>query len=286
MNNIDISIINDEISNDFNEVISFCIEQNLNFIDIRSFKGKNISELSYKEATYLHKSLVSSGISVSSISSPLFKWYQRNDNSNSKPDLYYMKSFYSMEEKKDLIKRTLDICSILKSPSVRVFSGLQSDTSSNQNFFEKEIELYTYLLSIANNAGIKIMLENEPECNFNTVKDMLSFGDFLFSKEISILLDIGNIYKQSLMLNLYELKKVCKFLSNNIHIKDIDLHNKKFVPFGDGDIPYGRFLEEIFKSTNHDRHILTIETHVLQDKKNASAKSLENLRKYISYLNL
>lgn len=89
--------------------------EKLDLLEIRGVDGKNISELSAKEARSVKKRLFDGGVSVWSVSSPIGKCDIHDD--------------FSAEIER--FKRTLESAVILEARSMRIFSFYNTTMSDN-----------------------------------------------------------------------------------------------------------------------------------------------------------
>ncbi len=78
-----ISIINDEISDDIRDAVAFLKQHKISYLELRSFNRKNIANLSLFKLRRYAAYLRHSRVKVSAIASPLLKWVQ--------PELKYRK---------------------------------------------------------------------------------------------------------------------------------------------------------------------------------------------------
>lgn len=73
-NKLKITTINDEISDDLNEVIEFLKKCGIKYVELRTIQKKNLIDYSLSEVEKIRETLSKDGISVSAFASPLFKW--------------------------------------------------------------------------------------------------------------------------------------------------------------------------------------------------------------------
>src|SRR5262249_31587532 len=68
-------------------------------------------------------------------------------------------------------------------------------------------------------------------------------------------------------------------LTTAIHLKDRDLGAGRTVPLGDGDLPWPTELRRLLSGVEAKEVLASIETHCPHDPRNATARSLEGLRR-------
>ncbi len=163
----------DEVADSLQDGIRFLKEHNIDSAEVRTIDGKNIATLTLAETKTLKETLTESGLSVSAIASPLFKWYASDIKSESDADLFGMNPFLSRKEKKEMIEKIIDQARILDTKKIRIFSGLKPDTG-NHALPQEESELIKYALEVAKQKGVQLMLENEPVCYISKLEDYIN----------------------------------------------------------------------------------------------------------------
>jgi sugar phosphate isomerase/epimerase len=68
-------------------------------------------------------------------------------------------------------------------------------------------------------------------------------------------------------------------LCDQIHLKDRKIAERKTVPMGDGDIPWGDELKRVLAGVQFPEVLASIETHCFDDKRNATARSVAGIRR-------
>lgn len=265
----------DEVADSLEDGIRFLTEHNINSAEVRTINGRNIAKLTLEETVELKRVFDSHGIIVSSIASPLFKWYSGNLASKSKADLFGMNPYLSRKEKEEMIQKIIDQAGILKTTKIRIFSGLKPDMGSHA-LPNEESELLMYALRIANENGVCLMLENEPVCYISKLEDYIDIFTSGKYEGLRAWFDVANVYEEGESVSLLELKTLAPYV-DYLHMKDpVAPKEHKYVSLGNGCINYKRIfdaLEEVIKKPLH----LSIETHVKDDKWNASHDSLDYL---------
>ena len=68
-------------------------------------------------------------------------------------------------------------------------------------------------------------------------------------------------------------------LTTAIHLKDRNLEARHTVPLGDGDVPWPAELERLLSGVQVPEVLASIETHCPQNAREATARSIEGLRR-------
>lgn len=227
-----ISIINDEISDDIGEVVSFLIKHGIGYVELRSINKQNVTNISLpkikKYADYLKKNK----IEVSCIASPLLKWYPK-DIKIDKHQHLKVENFYFKNNTNGSYETIFKIAKIFNSKYIRIFSFLKYKNFKIDHL-EKEIKK---IIDLAIKYNKIPLIENDPVCNIRTIDDLLEFIKKYNNEKIKILFDIGNLYEQGDRLNYDKLVKIKNYIEY-VHIKDYSFSKKKYVVLGEGDINY------------------------------------------------
>ena len=99
------------------------------------------------------------------------------------------------------------------------------------------------LVDIAGGQEAIVEIENEPICNVGSIAELVSlFGDLsepivagLERPNVNPLIDIANSYAMGAPPSDADIAALAPMV-DAIHLKDINLASKRFVPFGEGDI--------------------------------------------------
>ena len=214
---MNISFINDEFSDNLEECVRFCHENNVNLIEIRRLNGRDICEFSDSEIVQVFDVLQKNDISVSCLDSRILK---------KEPF-----PFLSKEDERNAnmaFERAICVAKLLKTTKIRMFSGKESPDFSLERFasflYEKK--------NLLSEAGVDVLLENEKSCNISSVADLRQLFENFSLPHIFPLIDFGNAAKvgeeDSFSQYLF-LKDRCRYY----HIKDMD-ENNRYCAVGSG----------------------------------------------------
>jgi predicted dehydrogenase len=265
----------DEVADNFSDALEFVVENNVEFVELRTINGKNLALMSLEETEFVANAIRTNGKTVSAIASPLFKWYT-NKNVDVSYDSFGFDPNLNFQAKKHIIKHVIKQAQIFEAKRVRIFSGLRE--SANDNIISKEdLVLLVYALKLAQEARIFLLLENEPACKIATFKDYLQTLFDFKDRGLMAWVDIANFYEIGEAVSQDMMQQLSKF-TEYIHIKDpVGIQQHKYVPVGEGYINYKKnvpnLLDALYKETFY-----SIETHVKDRKTEASEISIKNFR--------
>jgi sugar phosphate isomerase/epimerase len=295
-----LSVIGDEIGPSLDEMISFAHEHGLKRLDMRTVEGRNLLSMTKDEVIDISHTLEKAGISVPTFVSPMFKWPAPGKA------VYTGKVDFAFESKQcpveNVVRHAMEVAVILGAPNMRIFSYLRYDgfrpgdmVTLNEDFSE--------LMGYAGHYDIALLLENEPVCNVGNIAEL---ADFFTPREqaadqgvdeedeeddfdrqdnqlprqhyLRPLLDIANAWATGEKPSDADVATLAP-LTTAIHLKDRDLTAGRTVPLGDGNVPWPAELRRLLSGVQAPQVLASIETHCPHDGRNATARSLEGLRR-------
>jgi L-ribulose-5-phosphate 3-epimerase len=186
-----ISVINDEISQDFGHACEIASQEfGMHWIELRSMWKKNIVSLDEKEVAEARRILDKFQLKVTDIASPLFKvdWPGAPKSKFSES-----KSFganFSLAQQDEVLERAIDMAKAFQTDRVRCFDFWRlADQAPYRTAINDK------LVQAANKAGekgITLVLENEPACNTATGAEAAKVLDAVKSPYLMLNWDPGN----------------------------------------------------------------------------------------------
>ncbi len=229
---VKLSAFSDEAASNIFEQINAMQLNGINYTELRSISGKNVSEFTISECKEYHKNFCDNGIKVFSIGSPLGKVDIDTDF-----DSYL-----------DLVKKVCEIANVFETNKIRMFSFF--------NAYEKKEKVFEYLnkmVDIANSYGVYLCHENEKEVYGDSAERVLEIMDKV--KGLKFVYDPANYVQMN-----EPAEKTLKLFHDKVeyfHIKDVINATGELVPagYGDGDI------NKLVSLINRDV-TLTLEPHL------------------------
>ena len=269
-----LAVIGDEVGPSLSEMISFCSENGLSRLDMRTVDGRNLLGMSLDEVKAISDTLIGAGIEVPTFVSPILKWAAPGKApTGGKVDFAFDPKTCPVE---DPLAHAFDIATVLGAPRIRVFSHLRYP-----GFAATDIEAaIDRLVDLGARHDILVEMENEPVCNIGSVAELATFFRELPDAPdyLRPLVDVGNSWS----IGEPPTAEDIAFLAPRvdlIHIKDRDLTGKRGVPVGDGAVPWAMELKRLLEGVTGKEVVASLETHCPQDPRNATAKSVAALRR-------
>ncbi len=242
MKKLALSGFSDEISPVFDEQLAAVREFGLSYIEIRGVDGINISELSPEKLREVREKLQSSGVSVSSIGSPIGK-------------ISIEEEFAPHLEK---LKRTLEIQKELNAPYLRMFSFYMPAGKAPEEYKGKVFERMNAMVEEAARWDSVLLHENEKGIYGDTAPRCLELMQAFSGPHFRAVFDFANFVEVGQdTLSAYE--SLLPYLEY-IHVKDALRLEKKIVPAGQGDGQIKKILADLLHSGW--RGFLSLEPHL------------------------
>jgi L-ribulose-5-phosphate 3-epimerase len=278
-----LGIITDEITQDFEKALEFISSYSLHYCELRELWNKNLMNLSQAQFDRAKQLIKKHHLRVSDLGSPLFKYNlpEMPAQPNEKRDTF--KANFTDQDTEDLLHRSFELARFFGTDKVRIFSYWRVDDPEKAYPY-----LRTRLAKAAATAAkqkIILVLENEPECNIGTGKELGRILRDVHSPWLRGNWDPGNaaVLGEVPYPNGY---REVRGLFAHMHIKDVkkDARTGKLVwaPVGGGFIDWlGQF-----KALRADEYngTMSLETHYRRPDGNALESTRESLEGLLKIL--
>lgn len=274
-----LSVIGDEIGPSLDEMISFCAENHVTRLDMRTLEGRNLMAMTIDEVGRVSARLESAGLTIPTFVSPLMKWPAPGKTAASgKVDFAFDPADCPTE---DPFAHAFDLAVALGASRIRTFSYLRYDGYGPLDL----LDITERIMDLAGRWGITVELENEPVCNIGTIGEMAAFfkafeqpGGGLDKPWLRPLIDISNSYSMGAPPSAAEIAMLAP-LCDQVHLKDRKLAERRTVPVGDGDLPWADELKRLLAGVRETEVLASIETHCPDDRRTATARSVAGIRR-------
>jgi sugar phosphate isomerase/epimerase len=270
-----LAVIGDEIGPSLDEMISFCAENGVHRLDMRTVDGKNLLGMKLDEVRAVRQRLDKTNISVPTFVSPVLKWAAPGRApAGGKVDFAFDPGQCPTD---DPLTHAFDVATALGAKRMRIFSYLRYPGY-------RPIDLghaSSRLLALADRHDVILEMENEPVCNIGSVAELAQFFSALpkpVPRRLRPLVDIANSWSIDSPPGDADIAALAPSV-DQIHLKDRDLAKRRTVPLGDGDVPWLKELERLLSGVLAPEVLASLETHCPQDGRNATAKSVAALRR-------
>jgi L-ribulose-5-phosphate 3-epimerase len=257
-----LGVLTDEVSARFGEALDWIAEQGLKHVEVRVVDGVNVSNMTDDQAREVRRKVEARGLFISAIASPLFKCALDPSRPVASGDVFGQKE-ESVEAHFAKLDRVIAIAELLNTRQIRIFSFWR----------ELEPELYTEEIvtqlkragAIAEQAGVVLLLENEPSCNGGFADEVAAIVKGVGSPALKGLWDPGNeAYggREAFPAGYEQMKDVLA----HVHLKDAYVREdgkSRCVPLGSGNVPVIAQLKAL--AADGFDGLFTIETHYIPE---------------------
>ena len=293
-----LAVIGDEIGPSLSEMLSFCSENDVRRLDMRTVDGRNLLGMTLGEVDGIARRLKQAGITVPTFVSPVLKWPAPGKMpAGGKVDFAFDPTTCPA---KDPLTHAFDVAVVLGATKIRIFSFLRYPGFDPEDL-EDSMER---LVGAGELFNIALEMENEPVCNIGSIAELAGFFRHLETREddparprrllpgtqieapqispwLRPLVDIGNSWSIGQPPSDDEIATLGP-LVDLIHLKDRDFEAKRTVPLGDGGVPWAKELTRLLRHVSAPEVVASMETHCPQDGRNATARSVAALRRIAS----
>jgi sugar phosphate isomerase/epimerase len=269
-----LAVIGDEIGPSLPEMLSFCVENDVRRLDMRTVDGKNLLGMTVDELAPISRQLRDAGITVPTFVSPVLKWpAPGHAPGGGKVDFAFDPASCPTD---DPLAHAFDVAMILGASKIRVFSFLRYP-----GFKPEDLEApMDRLVDLAERFDVAVEIENEPVCNIGSVAELAGYFASLTdpSSYLRPLVDIGNSWSMGEPPHARDIATLAPMV-DLIHLKDRDFEARRTVPLGDGKVPWPEELKRLLGGVTAPEVVASMETHCPQDGRNATARSVAALRR-------
>jgi len=269
-----LAVIGDEIGPSLPEMLSFCRENDVRRLDMRTVDGRNLLGMTLDEVNAVGIALRNAGIEVPTFVSPVLKWAAPGRTpAGGKVDFAFDPATCPA---RDPLAHAFDVAAVLGAARIRVFSFLR-----HPDFQPDELrESLDRLMNLAARGDVTVEMENEPVCNIGSVAELARF--FAAQPETTPLLrplvDIGNSWFMDAPPSDADIALLAPQV-DLIHLKDKDFAARRTVPLGDGAVPWAAELTRLMAGVTVPEVTASLEIHCFDDARNAATRSVAALRR-------
>lgn len=240
-----LSVITDEIDPRLGSALDVCEELGIRAVELRAVDGVSIVDHTPESVEAMRQELDGRGFRVSAIASPFLKC-DRGDDPPAQERVH---------------ERALRAAAILSAPVVRAFAYWREPDPSAA--LPELGEALSIASALAHDAGTRLALENEHECNVATSAEARAALDAAGSPHLRLIWDPGNaaMLAPASFAGLGGLEAIHDRVAH-VHVKDVSAAGA-WTRVGDGIVDFGALLR--FLSGAGYGGFLSFETHYQRD---------------------
>jgi len=255
-----ISVINDEISQDFERACSVASEFGVKWIELRAMWNKNVLDLDPHEISECKRLLKKHDLRVTDIASPLFKVdWPGAPKSKFSPKQDQFNAHFGFDQQDQVIEKSIELAKSFETDRVRCFDFWRLDDIKSHR-----AEMNERLRQAAEKAGkpgITLVLENEAACNTGTGKEAAEVLAAVQTSSLMLNWDPGNAATlgETPYPNGYDLLPKARI--GHCHCKDVVKNGDKYewAAVGKGFVDWVGQFKALKKDGYH--FAVSLETH-------------------------
>lgn len=255
-----ISVINDEISQDFGRVCEIAAHEfGMSWIELRSMWKKNIVSLDEKEVAEARRIIDKNQLKVTDIASPLFKVDWPGAPKSKFSEAKSFNAAFDWKQQDEVLERAIAMAKAFGTDRVRCFDFWRLENQSPYRVAMND-KLREAAEKCAKN-GMILVLENEPACNTATGAESAKVLTAVQHSSFMLNWDPGNAAASGEIPYPDGYKLLPKDRIGHCHCKDVVKKGKKYdwAPMGGGLIDWaGQF--RALKQDGY-RFAVSLETH-------------------------
>ncbi|MEV7471895.1 sugar phosphate isomerase/epimerase family protein [Streptomyces kronopolitis] len=222
--------------------MDLAVELGVDALEIRSAEGTNAILLGADRLRHIRSLADERELRVAALASPLWKWCLPKATPG-RVDSFGFATQVPPGERLAHVERALEAARILGAPLVRVFSHLKVG-GLTESFVEDP--LLPRALALAEQAEVRLLIENEPVCTVADTQSLLTVLERFHDAGLGLWLDLGNLHEvgQAEPATVEALAPYTHY----VHIKDYQQAadgSRRFCPAGTGSVPYDELLPRL-----------------------------------------
>ncbi|MGA5819923.1 sugar phosphate isomerase/epimerase family protein [Kitasatospora sp. NPDC094028] len=264
----------DELGPDPAVGMDLAVKLGIGRLEIRSAEGSNALVLPDDRLRHIRALADERGLAVAALASPLWKWC-RPEATPGRVDSFAFPTQVPTGDRLGWVQRAIEVAGLLGAPIVRVFSHLRVEEELTESFAGDP--LLPKALDLANGAGVRLLLENEPVCTVAHAEPLLEVLERYHGQGLGLWLDVANLHEVGQATG--DVVRALAPYAGYVHVKDYRATaagGRAFCPAGTGVVPYG----EVLPLLHGAQPVLpyALETHVRDTPADALAAGAEFLR--------
>lgn len=264
----------DELGPDPVPGMDLALKLGIGHLEIRSAEGANTVTLPAERLRHIRALADERGLQVAALASPLWKWC-RPEARPGRVDTFGFPTQVPPSERLGWIERTIEAAATLGAPIVRIFSHLRVEPELTEQLLGDP--LLAKALELADRAGVRLLLENEPVCTVAHAEPLLEVLHRYHEQGLGLWLDVANLHEVG-QAGAEVVTSLAPYVEY-VHVKDYEPDGeggRTFVPAGEGSVPYGEVLPLLHAARPALPYAL--ETHVRDTPADALAAGAAFLR--------
>lgn len=230
----------DELGPDPTVGMDLAVALGIGAVEIRTAWGHNAVRLDDAQVREIRRHADERGLAIAALASPLWKWC-RPEATPGRVDSFGFPTRVPVGERERWVRRAIEVAGLLGTRRVRVFSHLRVGPELTEDVIADP--LLVRALALARDAGVRLLLENEPVCTAASTRAVAAVLAEHAPAGLGWWLDVANLHElgEDTVAAVTELVAFVDY----VHVKDYlpaEARGKRFCPAGTGVVPYRQVL--------------------------------------------
>jgi len=268
----------DELGPDPTVGMDLAVALGIRELEIRTAWGRNALLLDDQQLDMIRRQAQERGLAVVALASPLWKWCQP-ESAPGRVDSFGFPTRVPHSERERWVDRAVEVAGLLGIERVRVFSHLRVEPDLTEDFATDPLLIRA--LRLAEQAGMQLLVENEPVCTTATTQAIAAVLERHADAGLRLWLDVANLHELG-EDTLASVTALASFV-NYVHVKDYipaTGRRKAFCAVGTGVVPYHRVLPIL--ADRAPEAPWALETHVRDNPRQALTDGAAFLRRQLA----
>jgi sugar phosphate isomerase/epimerase len=234
-----LSVITDEISQDFEHALDVMAEYNVRGAELRGLWGTNVADLSEEQIQRAQTALADRGMTVSGLSTPVYKCELETAEASVHGAMHLARA-RGLDEQRELLRRCSGIAHAFGTRQIRVFSFWNRGPLT-QEIEQRIAASFEEPIRIAEEEDVLLVLENEHACFLGTGAETARILAAHDSPRLRACWDPGNAFMAGERPYPEGYEAIRPYLAH-VHVKDAARRpgapDPVWTVVGEGDIDY------------------------------------------------
>ncbi|MBZ5565422.1 MAG: sugar phosphate isomerase/epimerase [Acidobacteriia bacterium] len=165
-----LGIITDEITQDFQKALQFISSYSLHYCELRELWNKNLMNLSQEQLDRAKALIAKHRLRVSDLGTPLFKYNLPEMPAQPREKRDTFLANFTDQDTEDLLRRSFELARFFGTDIVRIFSYWR--VSDPEKAYPHVRARLAKAAETAAQERMVLVIENEPECNIGTGREL------------------------------------------------------------------------------------------------------------------
>lgn len=262
---IKLSVITDEISEDFEHALDVALAHDVKHVELRSLWETNVANLSDDQIARARELLDERDMQVVAIAGPVFKCHLSEKYIGKTGDSFHAATDQGIDEHIKILEQNCMLADAFGTDIVRTFAFWRAGDPTAEIYDEIAVHL-NKAVEVAEKAGKRLALENEHACFIATSQESIEILSRVTAASCGLIWDPGNAaaaFEKDAFPEGYEKLKEVIGMERifHVHVKDPITRDGKvgFTEVGQGEIDYAGHLKALVEDGYEGA--LSLETH-------------------------